>query len=63
MITIRPKYGGIDILKTDLEFSIELDERLKALMRKSNFNAISEGFLRVKVLQGKPIRTGQNKTL
>lgn len=38
--------GGVDILKTDLSFSIELDERLKSLIQGNpNFNAISEGFL------------------
>jgi hypothetical protein len=38
--------GGIDVLKTDLDFSIELDERLKAIVQGNpNFNALTEGFL------------------
>ncbi|MCX7877538.1 MAG: TonB-dependent receptor [Ignavibacteria bacterium] len=38
--------GGLDILKTDLNFSIELDERLKSIIQGNpNFNAITEGFL------------------
>lgn len=38
--------GGIDILKTDLDFSIELDDRLKAIVQGNpNFTAITEGFL------------------
>ncbi len=38
--------GGIDILKTDLDFSIELDDRLKAIVQGNpNFNALTEGFL------------------
>ena len=38
--------GGIDLLKTDLEFKLDLDERLKAIFQSNpNFNAISEGFI------------------
>lgn len=38
--------GGIDILRTDLEFSLELDDRLKAIAQGNpNFSAISNGQL------------------
>lgn len=38
--------GGIDILRTDLEFTLELDERLKAIAQGNpNFSAISNGQL------------------
>jgi hypothetical protein len=38
--------GGLDILRTDLNFSIQLDERLKAIFQSNpNFNAIAEGFI------------------
>lgn len=38
--------GGIDILKTDLEFKLDLDERLKAIFQGNpNFSAVSEGFI------------------
>lgn len=38
--------GGLDILRTDLNFSLQLDDRLKAIVQSNpNFNAISEGFL------------------
>jgi TonB dependent receptor/Carboxypeptidase regulatory-like domain/TonB-dependent Receptor Plug Domain len=36
--------GGIDIMKTDLAFSLQLDERLRAIVQSNpNFNAISSG--------------------
>ncbi|KXK47417.1 MAG: TonB-dependent receptor plug [Chlorobi bacterium OLB5] len=38
--------GGIDILRTDLAFTLELDDRLKAIVQGNpNFNAISNGQL------------------
>ncbi len=38
--------GGIDIMKTDLEFSIQLDDRLRTLAQNNpNFSAISTGQL------------------
>ena len=38
--------AGIDILKTDLSFTLELDERLKSLVQNNpNFSAISNGTL------------------
>jgi hypothetical protein len=38
--------AGLDILKTDLNFTIELDERLKSIIQGNpNFNALTEGFL------------------
>lgn len=38
--------GGIDILKTDLNFSIQLDPRLQTIVQNNpNFSAISNGFL------------------
>ncbi len=43
----KTEFGaGIDILRTDLEFSLQLDERLRALVQNNpNFNAISNGQL------------------
>ena len=36
--------GGIDIMKTDLAFSLQLDDKLKAIVQNNpNFNAISNG--------------------
>ncbi|MEO8513138.1 MAG: TonB-dependent receptor [Ignavibacteria bacterium] len=38
--------GGIDILRTDLSFTLELDDRLRALIQNNpNFSAISNGQL------------------
>ncbi|MBZ0202791.1 MAG: TonB-dependent receptor [Ignavibacteria bacterium] len=38
--------GGIDILKTDLSFTLELDDRLQAIVQNNpNFSAISSGTL------------------
>lgn len=38
--------GGLDILRTDLAFTLELDDRLKAIVQNNpNFSAISSGTL------------------
>lgn len=38
--------AGLDILRTDLNFSVQLDPRLRAIVQSNpNFNAISEGFI------------------
>ncbi len=38
--------GGIDVLKTDLSFTLELDDRLRAIVQNNpNFSAISNGSL------------------
>lgn len=38
--------GGIDIMKTDLQFNIQIDDRLKSFIQNNpNFSAINEAFI------------------
>jgi hypothetical protein len=38
--------GGVDIIKTDLQFNLELDEKLKAIFQSNpNFSAFDDSFL------------------
>ncbi|RPI15427.1 MAG: hypothetical protein EHM58_14115 [Ignavibacteriae bacterium] len=38
--------GGIDVIKTDLQFKIQIDERLKAFLQNNpNFTALNESFI------------------